>query len=224
MSTIFLRCRLPTNWHFGYMPKEEDLHKYFLPLCMFFSQAFALEHSDYAAWSKVNTDGAWTAAAKAAVKSSSLPKTLPIDIAKFCPNYSSHTEDARVEFWVGLLSAVARPESNFKPETTFKEDFRDSKGEFVISRGLLQISIESANQKKYACDIKKAADLHDPATNLRCGVRILEAWVKTDNVIATYGNGQSRGGGRYWSTLREKNKHLPELTIFTNGLNVCSGA
>lgn len=194
-----------------------------IALWLAFSPALVLAQIDYAAWSKTNKDGTWTTAAESAVKSSNLPKIIPNDVATFCPNYSFLPEEARVQFWVGLLSAVARPESNFRPETTFKEDFKDSKGQFVISRGLLQISIESANQKKYSCGIKKAEDLHNPETNLRCGVLILEAWVKTDNVIATYGNGPSRGGGRYWSTLREKNMHLPELTEFTSSLKACSG-
>ena len=185
---------------------------------------FCHAQADYAAWSKKNLDGSWTAITEGAVRASALTKSVPTDVANFCPGYASQTDDARLQFWVGLLSAVARPESNFKPETKFQEVFKDSKGEFVVSRGLLQLSIESANQKKYSCGIKKAEDLHDPTTNLRCGVRILDAWVKTDNVIATYGSGPLRGGGRYWSTLREKSKHLPELMNFTNGLKVCSAA
>lgn len=179
---------------------------------------------DYAAWAKKNTDGMWTAAAEAAVASSQLINASPTDIQAFCPAYLTRSADDKKIFWVGLLSIVARPESNFKPETKYTESFPDAQGNKVISRGLLQISIESANQKKYSCAIKKAEDLHDPGTNLTCGVKILDAWVKTDNVIATYGKGAPRGGGRYWSTLREKNKHLPELTKFTKSLKVCSSA
>jgi soluble lytic murein transglycosylase-like protein len=84
--------------------------------------------------------------------------------------------------------------------------------------------IESANQKRYGFGIEKAEALHDPATNLAYGVKILNAWVKADGVIATYGNAPARGGGRYWSTLREREKHLPEITKFTQSLAVCSGA
>ena len=185
------------------------------------SPAFA---HDYAAWAKKNTDGSWTAAAEAAVGASGLPDSIPRDVEAFCPSYKSRSLAERKIFWVGLLSIVSRPESNFKPETTYTEDFSDSQGKKVVSRGLLQISIESANQKKYACGIQKAEDLHDPAVNLTCGVKILDAWVKTDNVIATYGKSPARGGGRYWSTLRERNKHLPELTNFTRALSVCSAA
>ena len=176
---------------------------------------------DYAAWAKKNLDGSWTAAAESAVGASALPSSQPSDVQKFCPGYAKRSAEERKMFWVGLLSIVARPESNFKPETKYVESFPDSQGNNVVSRGLLQISIESANQKRYACGIAKAEDLHDPAINLACGVKILDAWVKADGVIATYGTGPSRGGGRYWSTLREKNHHLPELVAFTSALHVC---
>ena len=183
---------------------------------------------DYSAWAKKSTDGKWTAAAEAAVASSALPSALPTDIEKFCPGYKAQDASGRKTFWVGLLSIVARPESNFKPGATYTESFSDAQGKKVISRGLLQISIESANQKKYSCGIKDALDLHDPAINLNCGVKILDAWVKTDNVIATYIGQSPKGGGRYWSTLREKTdtkkNHLPELTNFTRSLKVCSAA
>lgn len=176
---------------------------------------------DYAAWSKKNADGMWTAVAEEAVATSGLVSSKPTDVAKFCPAYSRKSSEERKIFWVGLISVIARLESNFRPETKYTESFADSKGNKVISRGLLQISIESANQKKYGCGIATAEDLHDPAINLACGVKILDAWVTNDRVIATYGAGHSKGGGRYWSTLRESNKHLPELMRFTKNLAVC---
>ena len=179
--------------------------------------------SDYAAWAKKKPDGSWTAAAEAAVRASNLPKAVPADIARFCPGYASQPEGARVQFWVGLLSAIAKPESNFKPETKYRESFVGADGQLVISRGLLQLSIESVNQKKYSCNIQEAEDLHDPAINLQCGVRILNAWVKDDNVIATYGSDAPRGGGRYWSTLRESKKHIQEMMAFTRKLEICGG-
>ena len=183
---------------------------------------------DYAAWAKKNTDGNWTAITETAVSSSGLPQLVPTDIDKFCPGYKTRDATARARFWVGLLSIVARPESNFKPETTYTENFNDAHGKKVVSRGLLQISFESANQKKYSCGIKQAEELHDPKVNLTCGVKILDAWVNTDKIIATYVGQSPRGGGRYWSTLREKTdktkNHISELTNFTRALKVCSAA
>ena len=178
--------------------------------------------ADYAAWARKNPDGRWTAAAEAAVAASGLAGVVPTDIERFCPGYAGADVAGRRQFWVGLLSAVARPESNFKPETKYEESFADAQGHRVVSRGLLQISIESANQRKYGCGIARAEDLHDPATNLACGVKILDAWVQSDRAIANYGAGAPRGGGRYWSTLRERNGHLPELTGFTRRLGVCT--
>lgn len=176
---------------------------------------------DYGAWSGHNADGAWTAAAEQAVAASALPASAPGDIQAFCPAYAERSPEERVRFWAGLLSAMARPESNFKPEAQYVEAFADARGHRVVSRGLLQISIESANQARYGCAIAQAEDLHDPAVNLACGVKILAYWVATDGVIASVGAGPSRGGGRYWSTLRERNGHLPELSGFTRRLAVC---
>jgi hypothetical protein len=176
---------------------------------------------DYAAWSKKNPDGSWTALTEKAVAASALPGLVPNDIKRFCPAYPDLSADDRKKFWVGLLSAMARPESNFKPEVSYTEKFNDGRGEPVVSRGLLQLSIESANQKRHGCAIAKAEDLHDSAVNLPCGVKILEAWVKADGVIAYDPEGRNRGGGRYWSVMRTSKKHLAEITGFTGKLAVC---
>jgi hypothetical protein len=179
--------------------------------------------ADYAAWAKKDKTGQWTAITEAAVKASPLPKLVPVDVDKFCPGYANLAMDDRMVFWTGLVSIIARPESNFKPETTYTENFTDAHGQLVVSRGLLQISIESANQEAYGCKIKDQKSLHDPAGNLRCGVRILSALVSRDKVIASWGNKPIRGGARYWSTLRESHKHLDELSGFTTHLKVSTG-
>lgn len=185
---------------------------------------------DYAAWSAKNRDGSWTRTAESAVIRSALVNTVPADIGYFCPSYPNLNRLDRGRFWVGLLSAMAKPESNFKPEASYTERFHDSQGKRVVSRGLLQISIESANQKRYDCDIPYASKLHDPKINLHCGVKILAKWVHTDGVIAkTRGtNGQltpslrqPKGGARYWSTLRGKNGHLRNIADFTRNLPFC---
>lgn len=177
---------------------------------------------DYAAWSAQNRDGSWTRAAEAAVAQSVLPKIVPQDVSDFCPTYKRLKPKERHKFWVGLMSAMAKPESNFDPNTYFKERFTDAKGRRVISRGLLQISIESANQKRYDCDIPHAELLHDPVVNLNCGVKILAKWVKEDGIIASQATqGTHKGGGRYWSTLRAKTGHLNSIQSFTRDLVIC---
>ena len=194
-------------------------------LLLLFLLCVGAQASDFAAWAKKNPDGSWTKTALEAVSTSLLASSIPDDIQRFCPAYQTLDTDKRNMFWVGLLSAMARPESNFKPATKFTESFSDSSGRKVISRGLLQISIESANQSRYGCNIKKAEDLHIPAVNLACSVKILSAWVRSDNVIATYKiDSENRGGGRYWSVLRESQGHLPELAGFTSRLSFCKQA
>lgn len=189
--------------------------------CLLFSMSTDAS-LDYAAWAASNKDGSWTRMAERAVAASALPKLQPKDIGFFCPLYPRLTSKERKKFWVGLLSAMAKPESNFQPQRFYREKFADRKGQPVISRGLLQISIESANQKRYSCAVPYPAKLHDPATNLQCGAKILARWVRTDGVItqrkatSTY-----YGGGRYWSVLRADKGHLKTIAAFTRQLPFC---
>lgn len=178
---------------------------------------------DYAAWAQSNLDGSWTRSAESAVAKSTLANLVPKDIVYFCPAYPKLHSNERRKFWVGLLSAMAKPESNFKPHLYYQEKFLDAKGRPVISRGLLQISIESANQQRYGCDIPYPAKLHDPIVNLACGVKILSKWVSTDGVIAKHSQPRvHKGGSRYWSTLRPQRGHLRAIADFTRQLPFCS--
>ncbi len=176
---------------------------------------------DYAAWRKVNKDGSWTAAAERAVQGTSLATLVPKDVQTFCPAYAGLDAAQRTRFWAGLLSAMARPESNFKPNTVYVEpDIRDADRQSVMSRGLLQISIESANQKAYSCAIKKAEDLHKVDVNLNCAARIMRYLVEKDGVVAAAAK-PAVGGARYWSVLRAWRGHIDEIGGFTRGLDVC---
>ncbi len=181
--------------------------------------------SNFGAWAKKNPDGSWTKAASNAVWHSTLPFSVPKDIGKFCPSYIKRAYGDRADFWAGLISIMARPESNFNSSTEYIESFKDNEGKPVVSRGLLQLSIESA--RGYKCDakanVKTAQDLHDPGKNIACASVILDKLVNTDNIIATYGpkGAKPSGGGRYWSVLREGNGHLPEIMKFTRSLEVC---
>jgi hypothetical protein len=181
--------------------------------------------TNFGAWAKINTDGSWTQAASNSAWHSTLPFSVPRDIEKFCPAYTKRTYGERAYFWAALISAMARPESNFNPAAEYIESFLDREGNPVVSRGLLQLSIESS--LGYQCDakanVKTAQDLHDPVKNIACTSVILDKWVNADNIIATYGPKDARpsGGGRYWSVLREGNGHLPEIMAFTRSLGVC---
>ncbi len=123
----------------------------------------------------------------------------PSDIENFCPSYRSLSKGDKKNFWVYLISSIAQFESNFDPTQKYTEAFTDSSGKRVVSRGLLQLSMESA--LAYGCPLKAATDLHDPQINLLCTIKILNRWVGTDGVIRANSNGW-KGGARYWSTLR----------------------
>lgn len=149
----------------------------------------------------------WTDSAHVAVVElgSELLTANPRDVRDYCPSYDRLNNEQRRAFWVYLLSRLARFESNHDPSVRFTESFNDSQGNPVISRGLLQISRESANG--YGCAIGEEAELHDPKINIRCGVRILKRWVaERDGVIAARTNGEWRGAARYWSPFRDESK------------------
>ncbi|ODT66063.1 MAG: hypothetical protein ABS75_29250 [Pelagibacterium sp. SCN 63-23] len=115
------------------------------------------------------------------------------------------TPAQRSVVWQNLFIALTRFESNYIPTVSFNETDFDPRlvernGDPVISRGLLQISIGSANG--YMCRIEDAQQLHDPETNLRCAVRIASRWVQRDGVITGGTAGAWRGMARYWSPFR----------------------
>lgn len=109
-----------------------------------------------------------------------------------------------ITFYSELMGALAKFESGFDTNETYTEAFKDAKGKRVVSRGLLQLSIESVNG--YGAGLKDAAELHDPATNLRCGVLILSHWITRDGVISGGSKGAWRAGARYWSQFRKASR------------------
>lgn len=104
-----------------------------------------------------------------------------------------------VECVAQLISIMAKYESDFNPDASYKEGFSDADGP-VISRGLLQISQLSANQKAYGCNIKNAKDLHDPKVNLKCAVKIISYQaMKSGTLIGE----PKKGCAAYWSVCRQ---------------------
>jgi hypothetical protein len=128
----------------------------------------------------------------------------PADASDFCPTYASLSREDRKAVWVQLISAMAVKESDLDPTQTYVENFKDSSRNQVKSRGLLQLSFESA--QAYGCEVNKPEDLHNSALNLRCGVKILDHWISQDGVIASKAKDSWRGGARYWSVLRNPQK------------------
>lgn len=174
-----------------------------------------------AAWDVRPEGRTWTQVAHQAVAvlAPQLVTLTPTDIDAFCPGYRGANPDGRRAFYVALLAELSRYESNFDPSVSFTESFTDSTGRRVVSRGLLQLSQESANG--YGCGITDAQQLHDPETNIRCAVRILGRWVERDGVIAGYNAGAWRGASRYWSPFRDRNK-LVDLQATLNAQPFCA--
>lgn len=105
--------------------------------------------------------------------------------------------ETAVSFYNRLFSAIAKFESNYKADATYKESFKDAKGNNVISVGLLQNSQESCTAVyKFPSTTQS---LKDPYINLACSTKIFARWVPAHGVIA---QDPSKGSAIYYSTMR----------------------
>lgn len=173
-------------------------------------------------WESKATDGKkWTAHVlnKLDTLGADILDVIPADAATFCPKYTKLTYGERKQVWAYLMSAMVKYESNFKTSTKYQESFDDAHGDPVISRGLLQISIESANS--YGCGFRNAEELHDPELNLDCGIRILNRWLDRDGRIAGKVDGGWKGGARYWSVLRTTSGSYSSVVSLTKAIPLC---
>jgi len=130
---------------------------------------------------------------------SSLMTVKPDDWQEFTQVWPDNKEDLK-RFWFNVIMEMAYWESNYKTDVKYQENFKDKNGNYIYSRGLLQLSIESG--KGYDCPFKIESDIHNPKLNLECGVIILDRWVGRDKRIAGLEIGNWKGGARYWSVLR----------------------
>ena len=101
-----------------------------------------------------------------------------------------------------IVQIIPLKESDFDEDQTYKENFKEADGTFIISRGLLQLSKTSAIN--YGCDIDSGSDLEKADNNLLCGLRIMKHWILNDKVIAGGRKGAWRGLARYWGPFRTK--------------------
>ncbi len=144
----------------------------------------------------------------------------PTDAKIFCPNFSNLSDNERKQFWAFFISSMAKFESGFDPKSAYTEGFRDNTGRYVISRGLLQISMESS--KGYRCGFTSSTEMHSPTKNLSCGIKILNHWMKKDQRIASRSGLGWRGGARYWSVLRAgKKSSYQSIVKWSNDLPFC---
>jgi hypothetical protein len=126
---------------------------------------------------------------------------LPTDYVNWCPKFKDYSTVEKLDYWSAAISVMSKYESNFRTGLTYKEPFTDQTGKNVISRGLLQVSIESC--RGYGMKLNNAEELHQPEKNLECGVRIINRWLERDSRYIGKENQSWRGSSRYWSVLKD---------------------
>jgi len=158
-------------------------------------------------WEHVAGSHLWTRSALAALKAHgrSLERTVPADIGEWCPAYPEQTAAARRAFWVGLLSALAKYESTYRP---------DAVGGGGRWYGLLQIL--PATARHYRCRATNGAALKHGPDNLSCAIRIMARTVPRDGVVAR----GKRGVAADWGPLHHQSKR-DEMKSWTRRQSYC---
>lgn len=111
-----------------------------------------------------------------------------------------------------LISIMAKYESNFDPKTKYAESGHLAG---VTSRGLLQISVDSANQSAYGFNVT-ADDLHNPLINLKVAVKIMHYQAKKHGVL--FDGSKTSGAGAYWSVGRVTSGSFSKIKAYLNTL------
>ena len=149
---------------------------------------------------------------------------VPKDTRFWCPAFARQSLEGRKAFYLGLMSGIARYETDFRAHVKYLE----AGGHY--SRGLLQLGqLALSYYPEGRCDASgDPRQLHDLQENLSCGVMLVQHWVSRDGYIASDGNiGEADaryfGAARYWSTLREGRRGHDAIAEFTRSLPVCGG-
>jgi len=120
----------------------------------------------------------------------------PKDAAEWC------MEGDPLVYYTRLLSAMAVYENDkADPNYTYREKFKNGRGEFVISTGLTQVSYESC--RGYGVTGATTESLKGINQNLECAARIYNRQIRKWGVIA---QGNSQGAAAYFSTMRTSGK------------------
>lgn len=153
----------------------------------------------------------WTQASLKALENhgAALPQLVPDDIETFCPGYEDASLEDRRLFWTGLLSALAKHESTYRP------DAAGGGGQWI---GLLQISPGTA--RAYGCDATDVASLKDGAANLSCAIRIISRTVSRDGVVGASGRG---GIAADWGPFTRKAKRA-DMAAWTRSQPYCQNS
>lgn len=162
-------------------------------------------------WDHVSGSDRWTRAAMRALDAhgNRLLKTVPRDIAEWCPAYPQADEWERKAFWAGLLSTLAKHESTWRPNAV---------GGGGLWYGLVQIL--PATARGYGCEAETGAELKDGALNMSCAVRIMNRTVPRDGVVSRGMKGVAADWGPFHSTRkREDMRRWLTRQSFCNGLH-----
>lgn len=153
----------------------------------------------------------WTRSALAALAQHGAPlvRTVPRDIAAWCPGYPAAKMPQRRAFWVGFLSALVKYESTYRPRAV---------GGGGLWYGLLQILPGTA--RSYGCRARSGAALTDGADNLSCAIRIMARTVARDRAIAVR-DGRWRGVAADWGPMRDASKRA-EMQHWLRGQSYCA--
>ncbi|MCK5608315.1 hypothetical protein KAR91_40915 [Candidatus Pacearchaeota archaeon] len=138
------------------------------------------------------------------------------------------TQDGLITFWGNIMVEMALWESNWDSSiSSLEEDYFKRTGIKIFSRGLFQMSIESARAyKKCKPLLASVADLHVDSKNIKCAVIILNHLFDKDGVITKKVRGGFlntktywRGGARYWAVLRGTKTYTKKALKAIKGAN-----
>ncbi len=139
-----------------------------------------------------------------------LALTVPEDVETYCPHYPAASLEERRQFWAGLLSALAKHESTWRPEAA------GGGGKWI---GLVQIA--PATAQSYGCSARSASALKNGAANLACAVRIMAHTVTRDGVIAER-DSRWRGIAADWAPFQAATKRS-DMAAWTSAQPYCQG-
>lgn len=162
-------------------------------------------------WDHVRGSSRWTQAAMQALENHGdrLLRTVPRDIAEWCPAYPEADEWDRKAFWAGLLSTLS------KHESTYRQAAVGGGGQWY---GLVQIL--PATARGYGCQATSGEALKDGELNMACAVRILNRTVPRDGVVSQGMRGVAADWGPFHSDAkREDMRRWVSAQPFCNGLH-----
>lgn len=158
-------------------------------------------------WQHRSEGEGWTRAAYAALDThgKALIATEPRDIARYCPAYPTADAEDRQAFWTGLISALAKHESTWRPEAV------GGGGRWF---GLVQIA--PATARGYGCNAKSGEALKNGEANLSCAIRIMAHTVPRDGVVSAGGRGVAADWGPFHSSRKRA-----DIVAWTRAQDYC---